>query len=73
LKLIPWDFVKIAPNLKLEDEEREEVPHTDWTKDQYQQWQIKQRRGEMFDEDCSKDEWQNFKDEVAAWNEAYGN
>lgn len=73
LKLIPWDFVKIAPNLKIDDEEREEVPHTNWTKDQYQQWQIKQRRGEMFDEFESKDEWQAFKDEVAAWNEAYGN
>ena len=73
LKLIPWDFVKIAPNLKLDDEDREEVPHTNWTKDQYNQWQIKQRRGEMFDDCEAKDEWQNFRDEVAAWNEAYGN
>lgn len=73
LKLIPWDFVKIAPNLKFEDEDKDEVPHTNWTKEQYIQWEIKQRRGEMTDEFESKDEWQAFGDEVAAWNEAYGN
>jgi phage terminase large subunit-like protein len=73
LKLIPWDFVKIAPNLKFNDEDREEVPHTNWTKDQYHQWQIKQRRGEMTDDCETKDEWQAFRDEVQAWNEAYGN
>jgi phage terminase large subunit-like protein len=72
LKLIPWDFVKIAPNLKIDDEDREEVPHTNWTKDQYREWEIKQRRGEMSDDSENKDEWQAFKDEVAAWNEAYG-
>lgn len=73
LKLIPWDFVKIAPNLKFNDEDREEVPHTNWTKDQYHDWQIKQRRGEMTDDCETKDEWQAFRDEVSAWNEAYGN
>lgn len=73
LKLIPWDFVKIAPNLKIDDDDRDDVPHTDWTKDQYFQWELKQRRGEMIDEFQGKDEWQAFRDEVAAWNEAYGN
>lgn len=73
LKLIPWDFVKIAPNLKIDDDDRDDVPHTDWNKDQYFQWELKQRRGEMIDEFQGKDEWQAFRDEVAAWNEAYGN
>ncbi len=73
LKLIPWDFVKIAPNLKIDDDDRDDVPHTDWTKDQYFQWELKQRRGEMTDEFENKDEWKAFRDEVAAWNEAYGN
>jgi phage terminase large subunit-like protein len=73
LKLIPWDFVKIAPNLKIDDDEREEVPDTRWTKEKFMEWQIKQRRGEMLDEDQTKDEWQAFRDEVAAWNEMYGN
>lgn len=73
LKLIPWDFVKIAPNLKLDDEDNNEVPHTMWTQSQYTEWEIKQRRGEMFDEDSKKDEWQTFRDEVSAWNEMYGN
>lgn len=72
LKLIPWDFVKIAPNLKFDDDQREDVPDTTWTKDQWFQWEIKQRRGEMFDEH-QKNEWQSFSDEVAAWNEIYGN
>lgn len=73
LKLIPWDFVKIAPNLKFDDDQKQDVPDTSWTKDQWIQWEIKQRRGEMFDEHYQKNEWQSFSDEVAAWNEIYGN
>jgi phage terminase large subunit-like protein len=73
LKLIPWDFVKIAPNLKFDDDQRDDVPDTTWTKDQWIQWEMKQRRGEMFDEYDQKNEWQNFSDEIAAWNEVYGN
>lgn len=71
IKLIPWDFNKIAPNLRLE-EEKEDVPFTEWTQEQYLAWEIKQRRGEMSDDGTPKDDWQNFADEVAAWNEAYG-
>lgn len=71
IKLIPWDFNKIAPNLKV-DEEKEDVPHVQWTAEEYTAWEIKQRRGEMSDDGRPKDDWQIFADEVAAWNEAYG-
>ena len=71
IKLIPWDFNKIAPNLRVE-EEKEDVPHVQWTAEEYTAWEIKQRRGEMSDDGRPKDDWQIFADEVAAWNEAYG-
>lgn len=72
LKLVPWDFVKIAPNIKM-GEEREDVPDVTWTSDKILQWQIKQRRGEMFDNGEAKDDWRAFGEEVSIWNEMYGN
>jgi hypothetical protein len=71
VKLIPWDFPRISPNLKME-EERDEVPKAEWSAQEYQAWEIRQRRGEMQD-DIKRDEWHNFSQEIDAWNEAYGN
>jgi hypothetical protein len=72
VKLIPWDFPKIAPNLKMDEEIKDEVPKADWSAQEYQAWEIRQRRGEMQD-DFKRDEWHNFSQEIDAWNEAYGN
>jgi phage terminase large subunit-like protein len=71
VKLIPWDFPKISPHLKMDEEVKDEVPKQEWSAQEYQAWEIRQRRGEMSDE--QKDEWHNFSQEIDAWNEAYGN
>ena len=72
VKLIPWDFPKISPHLKMDEEVKDEVPKQEWSAKEYQAWEIRQRRGEMQD-DIKKDDWHDFSQEIDAWNEAYGN
>lgn len=73
---IPWDFTKISPEAKEllqgngNRNEVDDVPNTAWTSEQYHAWEIRQRRGEFEPKD--KGDWQNFEEEIDAWNDAYG-
>lgn len=71
--LVPWDFARIAPGSEqaTDEEDRDEVPQAEWTEAEYTEWEIRQRRGE-FEPSAGKDDWENFAQECAEWNEAYG-
>ena len=74
VKLIPWDFPKIAPGSGLDKlEEKDDVPNAEWTEQEYIAWEIKQRRGEIDQFQERQESWSSFRDEIDAWNEMYGN
>lgn len=80
--MVPWDFPKISPDSELaavgNDEgvgERDEVPDVRWTRQQHDEWEIRQRRG-VFPSDKNgqeSDDWKDFQQDIDDWNTAYGN
>lgn len=71
VNLIPWDFARIAPQIRgPHAEEREEVMPTHMTAEQYNAWEISQRRG-VFKEK-PKSNWDEYYTDIDEWNEAYG-
>lgn len=78
--MIPWDFTKIAPGSALSFDDSEtgdrgesRAPDASWTEKQYQEWEVKQRRGELMQNGKKRDDWQEYYDEIDEWNEQYGN
>jgi phage terminase large subunit-like protein len=73
---IPWDISKISPEAVgiiksgVNKVAKEDIPDARWTKEEYLAWEIRQRRGEFDTQD--QGDWQNFEEEISAWNEAYG-
>lgn len=72
--MIPWNFAKIAPASDVDGVSSAyvdpDIPQPGWTEKQYQALEIRQRRGEK--EKPQDAEWQEFYDDIAEWNEAYG-
>lgn len=69
--LVPWDFTKISPGAsQFTEEQRDEIPQVQWTKEEYAAWEIRQRRGEF--ETSKKDDWSDFERECSEWNDLYG-
>lgn len=73
IALIPWDFAKISPGAShIMEENRDEIPQANWSKEEYVAWEIRQRRGEFEPGSGKKDDWSDFERECAEWNDLYG-
>ena len=61
VKLVPWDFNSINP----------QQPSAD--KAEVKEKEIYDERRRHFFEEKQSDQWRDFRDEIEAWNELYGN